>query len=297
MEPKIDESSEAEVGKYALLALREANALGRLPTPVNEIVSALKLTVEKGISLDDGFLRRLYQGSRHLLKKAREKVLAFLDVRGRTIYLEEMHEMRRKFVTLHDAGHHVLPWQRDTYAFLEDDELTLDPEVRERFEQEANTFASEVLFQAGAFEREAADWALSVKTPIELSRRYGASCYSAVRRFVSRNHRACALIVLENPVPDLNGGTVAKVRRIIQSPAFTSLFGEVDWPESCRPEDAFWFTFPTRNPFGDPRTYLLRTRNSEGERCVLEAFNSGYNVLVLVIPELELRSRSFSGEV
>jgi hypothetical protein len=73
------------------------------------------------------------------IKLALEKVLGLLDARDRTIYLDQsVHEKKKPFLTLHETGHNYLPWQRDLFAIPEDGESSLDPEVREQFEREAN---------------------------------------------------------------------------------------------------------------------------------------------------------------
>jgi Zn-dependent peptidase ImmA (M78 family) len=68
---------------------------------------------------------------------------------------------KKNFVKLHEVGHKVLPWQRQSLVYVDDD-VTLDPETKDRFEREASFFASEVLFQCDRFDREARDLPLGV---------------------------------------------------------------------------------------------------------------------------------------
>jgi len=85
------------------------------------------------------------------------------------------HRQPHIFVTLHETGHETLPWQRNTYAFLEDCEESLDLDLKNQFEREANVFASEVLFQGDRFGLEADGLPFSINSPIALSKMFGAS--------------------------------------------------------------------------------------------------------------------------
>ena len=49
------------VRRHADKLLREADAIGRLPTPVADLVAAGELEVARDVSLDQGFLGRLYR--------------------------------------------------------------------------------------------------------------------------------------------------------------------------------------------------------------------------------------------
>lgn len=281
---------EAEIRRHADLLLRRADAHGRFPTPVGDLVSVAGLRVEPKVSLDVGFFQRLYRAVAGPIKRAIEKVRGLLDRRGRTIYLDQtVHKSKKTFLSIHETGHDFLPWQRATYAVLEDCEHHLDPEVQDLFERQANVFASEVLFQLDRFRDQAADYELGIRTPLELAKRYGASCYAAVRRYVCTNRRACAVLVLNDPVYEAGRGLTVTLRRSFQSPAFTSRFGDVRWPEQYGPDDFLTSVLPVGRPFARPTCCQLTNRNRESEECVLEAFNSTYQVFVLIYPGSELR--------
>ncbi len=280
------------VRRHADLLLREAGALGRFPTPVADLVAAARLEVARDVSLDQGFLGRLYHKVTAPIRRAIDKVLGLLDRRDRTIYLDQtVHKNKEPFLCLHETGHEFLPWQRDTFSLLEDCQQTLDPEVRDQFEREANVFACEVLFQLGRFEEEARDCEFGLRTPLALARRYGSSCYAAVRRYVATNRRACAVLVLNAPVYEIGTGYTAALRRTVQSPAFTARFGRPAWPEVYRPGDSLYTALPVGRRFTRPSPCRLRNLNGDEERCVLEAFNSSYQIFMLLYPESELRVR------
>jgi hypothetical protein len=288
----LSEGDLAEVRRHAERLLHEADASGRMPTPVPDLVEAAKLSVARDVSLDDGFLKRLYRKLTAPIRNAIEKVLGLLDSRDRTIYLDQtVHRNKQTFLSLHEVGHDFMPWQRDTFAIMEDCERTLDPEIQDQFERQANVFASEVLFQLDRFRDDAASCPLAIRTPLDLAKRYGASCYAAVRRYVSTNRRACVVLVLNAPVYEVGVGYTATLRRSVASPAFVKRFGTPAWPAAYRPGDPLHRFLPFEHPFTKPTGCQIRNGNAEQEPCVVEAFNSSYQIFVLIYPESELRVR------
>ncbi len=221
----IDAASDIEVAARALL--RESKALGVYPTPVERIIAEAQLKVEEGVDLSQahqGFFSRTFEG----IGKVSRKVLGLLDFRQKTIYLDlSQEEPRKRFVKLHEVGHDVLTWQSDTYRW--DDEKTLDPWTKETFEREASFFASCALFQLDRFDEEAAKLPLGLRSALALARKFGSSCQAAIRRYVQRSGKRCAVLVLERPDTDLK----VKVRDYFESPSFANEFGAIEWPQSC----------------------------------------------------------------
>jgi len=54
----------------------------------------------------------------------------------------------KPFLLLHETGYSYLDWQKATYAFLEDGNQNLEPEVSEEFECEANVLPQRSSFSA-----------------------------------------------------------------------------------------------------------------------------------------------------
>lgn len=278
------------IRKHADRILREAGAHGRFPTPVDELIEAAKLSVEQEVSLDGSFLRRMYHRVTDPIKHAVDKILGLFDSRQRTIYLDHTaHPSKKVFLKLHETGHGYLPHQRKMFAFIEESNATIDADVRDEFDREANVFASEVLFQLSRFTEDAADCEFGIATPVELSKRFGASCYAAIRRYVATNRRACAVLVLNKPAYEVGNGWSATLRRAFQSADFTIQFGQATWPDSYRPEDVLTSVIATHQGFSSPQVVLLRDLNNDTRRCVVESFNSSYQVFVFLYPESELK--------
>jgi hypothetical protein len=99
-----------------------------------------------------------------------------------------------------------MPHQSKMYALMQDCEKTLDPEITDLFEREANVFASEALFQGEVFAEQAHDREFGIKTAMALAKQFGASNYATFRRYVFTNPRACCLVVLKPPLMVVGGG-------------------------------------------------------------------------------------------
>lgn len=285
--------SERTVHKYADLLLKRASAYGRFPTPVDDLVKASNLEIARESVLAKvglaGVYRRLpnfVKLAPDTVKSATAKLLGLLDRRERQIHLaEEMHPKRRIYVTIHELGHEILPHQRKMFQVLEESELEIDPDTKDLFEQEANFFASDVLFQMDAFTKEAADHALGIKVPIELAKKYGPSIYASARRYAEHHHLPCALVVFELPVRSESGQLTMELRRAITSAQFQKQFPTVSWPHRCD-ESHFFLHHCPRKGFLRPTPVNIRDVNGDVQHCLAEAFNSSHNVLYLLYPAM-----------
>jgi hypothetical protein len=289
----VSASELTEIRKQADRILREASAYGRFPTPVEDIVAAARLRVEREASLDVGYLARMYKQVSGTIKHAVDKVWGLFHSGDRRIYLDlSVAESKQRFVSLHETGHGFLPWQKDLYALMEDGEAALDPDAEEGFERQANVFASEVLFQLDGFESEARSCPFTIKTPMGLGKRYGASNYSAIRRFVSKSQYACAVFVLEPPVWEIGRGHTYRLRRCIPSPSFAKRYGPLKWPDIFSTNDS---ALASKLPSHFRRKMTTRCRipspvPGDQERFYLEAFDTTYQTFALVFPESELKA-------
>lgn len=276
------------IRKRADLLLRKAEAYGRFPVPVDDLVEAAKLEIEREASLDEKFLGRIYKSLPNSLKtpgftikRAAKKVWGLLDRRGRMIYLDhEVYPQRKTFITIHEIGHDFMEWQRKVYAMLEDSECELDETTQDLFERQANCFSSDVIFQLDGFKKEAADHEFGILTPTKLAKRYGSSVHAAQRRFVATNDRPCVLLVFNKPITTAEGEAMT-LRRCIPSPAFQKRFGDRQWPKNCGPGSFFVSHLP-RNKVARPTPWQLENRNGEKEECLLEAFRCGPYVFFLI---------------
>jgi hypothetical protein len=279
-----------EIEKIARNVLIGSKAWGKFPTPVDQIVSYAELQVASGVDLSQVepsfFTKKL-----HSLKRALSKVLAAVDLREKTIYLDlSQRQERQSFNKLHETGHKALIWQRDTYIHL-DDEITLDPDTDELFERQASWFASDALFQLERFEDEAARLPLTIKSPIALAKTFGGSRHASLRRYVAKSKKRCALLVLEKPM--MNGEFSAEVRNYFQSPSFTTEFGLLEWPSKCGLDFQFIKEAKFGAKFHEKGQITLAVANGEFVAFGYHYFNNTYNIFVLLLPPGEkIRSRT-----
>lgn len=273
----------------ATLLLNKAAAWGRFPTPVDDLLNAAKLRVASKSAFNPAALleyaKRKTAGAILALKGALSKVLGVYDANENIIHIDdEVAKSKQTFLKLHETGHHELPTHRKVFTFFQDCEQTLAPDIADLFEREANNFARFTLFQGTSFRDQAADRALSMKVPLDLAKKFGASAYAAAREYARGHHRPCLVYALE-PAQWIPGkGVRADVRRIETSSSFEQQFG-------C-PKDA---TIESDHPCAvllpignqkvkGPINLVYRDKNGVDHECLGEAFKTPYNVFLLVYP-------------
>jgi hypothetical protein len=276
-----------QLQRHARMALEQANAFGRFPTPVADVMEAAKLIVAEKGELTEGFLQKVRSRAVSFgkaLKGALSKVLGVLDVSARIVYIDRgVHLIKRVFIKLHEAGHSLIPWQRDIYCAIEDCEKTLSPDISEAFDREANYFASEVLFQLDTFRDEAAEHSFGLHVPLKLSKQYGASVYSTIRRYVSTHRRNCSVLILDPPEFAAGDGFTCALRRAVQSKSFEFIFGQISWPDPFTPDVELGPLIPLGNRrMSRPIGLRLPDRNGVIHDCVAEAFKHKYQVFILI---------------
>lgn len=278
----------AAVERQAQDLLNRASAWGRFPTPVEDILSAANLRVApKGMFDAAAFLvyvkKKTVQAAQKL-KSALSKVLGLYDANEQIIHIDDSVGLSKQtFLKLHEAGHHELPTHRKIFRLFQDCEQTLAPTIADQFEREANNFARYTLFQGVAYKQMAADLPMGVKTPIKLSRKFGASIYASAREFARTNHRACLVYILE-PIQLVPGvPAYAEVRRIEASPSFALQFG-IPAAERIDVSHALGDLLPIGRKMTRPTQLVYSDRNGDTHECLGEAFDTTHNVLLLIYP-------------
>ncbi len=207
---------------YARGALLAAEALDRIPTPLDDINEALRLGCPKELfELGDAPPRL-----QRIIRKLRGKVLGALSVRERVIYIDRSQSReRQRFTHAHELGHDALPHHRD--AYFGDDRYTLHPDTRVLLESEASRFGADVLFQLDRFAEMAAESRLGLAVPLELAATFETSRHASIRRYVETNPRACALLVFGKYPVHPGGRRSLKVLMALESPAFKDRYGAI----------------------------------------------------------------------
>ena len=131
-------------------------------------------------------------------------------------------EPRRRFTEAHEAIHALCPWHRATLML--DDEETLSGRVHDQLEAEANYGAAQLIFQGGRFHRDALAEPVSLRTPLALAERYGASRHAALHHYAGEHPAAVALLVLGR----WSGADGAlPVWSRVESPSFRERYGRL----------------------------------------------------------------------
>jgi hypothetical protein len=275
------------VRKEAERALLEAGALGVFPTPMDRIMTVARVEEVKEDVLNPGFLAKLRaqaEDAGHAVKRAVTKVLGLFHASEGLVFLNQtLMAVKKRFIGFHEAAHGFLPWQRPMYALVEDCEKALDGATAELFDREANVFASEVLFQLDTFHEMASSEVFEIWTPVRLASKFSASNYAAIRQYVSKNDRSCAVIVLNMPELIPGDGFRATLRRPIQSDRFTETFGNYPWKDAYTPDDEIGALVPVgKRRASGKRSLGMRDTNGVLHDCIAESFSTGHQVFILI---------------
>lgn len=281
----------AKVRAEAERALREAGALGIFPTPVDRIMTVANVEEVPDNVFDDGFLAKMRANAGGAIKSAISKVIGLFQSKSGLVFINHaLMKVKKTFVRLHEAAHGFLPWQRPMYALVEDCEQALDSDVAALFDREASVFASEVLFQLETFIQDAESREFSIWTPVRMSNTYGASIYAAIRQYVSKHNKACAVLVLNMPELIEGDGFRTTLRRAIESSAFIAQLGRVSWRETFTPDDQIGAMIPIGRKYSGKRQIRLTDANGDKHECIAEAFTQGHQVFVLILVARALKS-------
>lgn len=276
------------VEERARKLLDRASAWEVFPTPVDGILDAAKLKLAPASLFDPrrlmAYIQEKTAGTAHIVKSAVSKLFGLCDVDESVIHVDgTVAESKQNFLKLHETGHYELPAHRRLFKFFQDCDKTLAPETADRFEREANNFARYALFQGDTFRRYAADSKFEIKTPMKLATKFGASVYAAAREFARTNHKECVVYILE-PIELVPGaGARAQVRRIEPSPTYAAKFGHPADTEITL-DHVLGRVLPIGRRMTRPVTVSIPDRNGERHECVAEAFDTKWNILVLLYP-------------
>ena len=283
----LDANQLKTVERHAARLLKDASAIGVFPTPVDRLMEAAKLTVVDDSFLNDDviaqFIRKAKASITSNIKSALSKVLGLIHVPERLVLIDkDMPVPKRPFIKLHEAGHGTLPHQSKVYSLIHDCEKTLDPEITDLFEREANVFAAEAMFQGGLFAEEAHQSAFAIKVPLELATKYGASKYSTFRRYVSTNPSACCVIVLEPVVKGVGKEFSAQIRRVIVSKTFHVNFDLAAFGPAIGHRHLLGHMVPIGRRMTARRNIKLTDRNGATRKCSAEAFDTKHQIFILI---------------
>jgi hypothetical protein len=204
----------ARLGSIVDTALRDAGALGVLPTPLDAVRAAAGIELVEDAALRDG-------------------VLGAFSFERRTIHVNPSQSPhRRRFTEAHEIAHALCPWHHA--ALREDTEAELFGPARDAIEAEANAGAALLIFQGSAFADHAARQPCTLDGVRALAAAHGASLHATLHHFAQSNREPVAMLVVGR-FPGRDG--VLPVWRGVESPAYRARAGRAVAlaPDGVRP--------------------------------------------------------------
>jgi transcriptional regulator with XRE-family HTH domain len=191
----LDMEDRATIRGHAVALLRRADALGQIPTPLDQVMTVSNLVLVGEIVLEPEMKRKLRQRFGDLVDRALDLILGSVRFDSRDVYLKpDLYWLKRRFVQAHEISHEMFPWQRDLYAFL-DDKKRLRPDIHDKYERQANQGAIELLAQGDALRHEADDSPLTFGLLDQLAARFEISIQAIARRVAEESRHAVALAI------------------------------------------------------------------------------------------------------
>lgn len=288
----LDPNDRCAVEEHARKLLDRAAAWNRFPTPIDDILEAANVKVAPtNVFSAEAILSYITNKSAdaaRFVKSAISKVFGIYDSLDNLIHIDStVGASKQNFLKLHETGHHHLPTHRKVFRFFQDCGKTLEPEIADQFEREANNFARFALFQGNGYASCAADCALEIKTPMKLAGKFGASIYASAREFARTNHRACVVYVLERIEFAEGSGARAAVRRIETSPSYRAQFG-IPQDTAIDLDHPLGKLLPIGRKMTRPTSLAINDLNGIAHECVAEAFDTSWNVIILMYPKADL---------
>lgn len=285
----LDSSTKKDIEKISHNILKESKSFDIFPTPVDQILYYSNFAIDNSIDLQNihsSFFEEKKEKATKSLISAMSKIWGMFDRSEKTIYIDPKLDTnigKKNFVKLHEVGHGVLTWQNDIMLALDDD-ITLNAQIEEQFEAEANYFASITLFQHDRFLDEIEKSNLGIATVMQMSKKFGSSVHSALRNYVLNSKNRCGLLVL-NPIKNENGKiNFLQTRDLFYSAPFLSEFGELILPEEFGFKWAFVQDYKFKKKFNDSGIINLSSKEVLFFECCYHYFYNGFNCFVFFFP-------------
>lgn len=182
------------IRKYALAVLREADALGETPTPLDQLMDVAKLVYAGEITLTLEEKRSLRERLGGAFDRVISSVEGLISFNNKEIWLKpDLHPNRKVFVQAHEIGHHILPLHKHV-AYL-DNRDTMHASLRDACEREANQAAIELLAQGDALRKYVDDSPVSRIALEDASVRFGISLQAAARYIGEESRQECCTLI------------------------------------------------------------------------------------------------------
>jgi hypothetical protein len=185
------------IRQHAMGVLRELDAFrSDRPVDLDEALAVARLVKAGVIELTLDERRRLGERFRDaLIDFGLSAIQGIVHLDRNEVYVKpDMHEMRKRFVLAHEAGHKVLPDHRVVFAHLET-AARLAPDFNDRLERQANQFSIELLAKGDQLRAEFDDSAPSLTRLANLADEYAISQQAAARRLAEESRHPIAIAI------------------------------------------------------------------------------------------------------
>jgi transcriptional regulator with XRE-family HTH domain len=276
----LDEVTRDEIRRHALALLREAEALGERPTPLEQIVEAAKLVESGELTLDVRDRKKLTERFGHWVEQAWSRLQGTFDFRSEAIWVKpDLHPMKQRFVLSHEIGHAILPAHKETFAYV-DDYSTLPPFARDLYEREANQAAVEILFQAGQLTDEIDSRPITLPRICDESVSFGVSIVASARYAAETSRRTFAIAIAHY------GDHRLGPTHIYCSKSFEATFG---W-KSGNPAPPELRAALRSARLETDEVWVINNQRGEPQVANIEKMSTGFAAIVLVVPESKTRA-------
>jgi len=278
-----------ELGRRQILvavtqALQRADALGVVPTPLDDLAEVIGVEAV----IDIGELPEELVAKK---PSALKKLLGAYWFRAETAFVDFTQSRgRARFIQAHELGHRIVPWHEVAYL---DDEHRLFRETEDLFELEANLAGAHLLFQGEVFFQQALEYENTLKTPIMLANPFDASLHATIRYYVE--HHPDPLAVLVAGRFKRADGTVP-IFLALESPSFHEELGAIAgrFPTRSLPLNNAHTLGPLlveAHDALDPPSKEVKIRDlgNQHRRFVAEAFFNQHCYFVMLTPAKRLR--------
>lgn len=271
--------SEDKLSQIVRKLLREGDAFGVLPTPVDRLLAVARIKSIESIP-DESFLATLSDQTQSFFKGAWQKLRGIADLREDVNYVpKDTHIGRQLFTQCHELGHQTIPWHRVDAAYLDDSE-SLSADAKAIFEREANYFSAQTVFQIDRFRTMARDYRPSFNAVFALAELYGASKQATAWRFVEDQDETLALLqYYPTGAIDAQGHSSFQLWRSVGSPSFNRRIDGIDIPIMLRAGHP-WLMAYQKNQVCDG--YEKITVDSHAIPFEWQAWWNGYALMVML---------------
>jgi Zn-dependent peptidase ImmA (M78 family)/transcriptional regulator with XRE-family HTH domain len=266
------------IRKHALAVLRESDNLGDAPVDFESVMTVAELVKVGAIELTLEEKRKLRRFFGDLVDWAVSQLRGVVHLDAGEVFINpDLHEMRKRFVLGHEAGHAVLPDHRLVFAHLDDDKR-LTPEFNDLLERQANQFSIELLAKGDRLREEFDDSAPSAYSLQRLHAKYQLSLQAAARRIAEESKQSIAVALAHKA---WSGEGQLMPARLYCSAGFEA---QLRWAASAPPDAVQDAASLTR---AGAALHPLTTLDATGRPIVLnaEGLDTRYATIVLFWPQ------------